>query len=357
MAVNMQTAAQPRNSSDKLHWLLTLLSDGKFHSGQSIAENLAISRSAVWKLMQKLQQWGLNIYSVTGKGYQLAGGLELINQNTLQQFVRQQNCLFQSVKVLLQVDSTARQVEKIYQQQPGVGCLCVAEYQTAGKGRKASNWVSPFAQNFYFSIAVELPFGLSALGGLSLAIAIGFCQALNQLTSQPSKVKWPNDIWLDDKKLAGILLEASGDNSDCSLLNIGIGINWQMQAEKASDIKQPWTNLKPWLKQPMSRNAALMTILQAIDDTLKTYIKKGFAHFHPLWSEYSYLYRKPVCLVKTTGAHTRQLVNGIETGIQMTGALEVQTDKGIESFYSGEVSLRSQHAQHVQQTQQQERRV
>ncbi|MCW9018205.1 MAG: biotin--[acetyl-CoA-carboxylase] ligase, partial [Kangiellaceae bacterium] len=229
--------------------LLTLLSDGKFHSGQSIAEELEVSRTAIWKLVQKIQDWQITVYSVRGRGYQIPGGLALIKKTPIEHALAANNKLFKELILLSSIDSTSTYLAQDWRRNPGNGRVCIAEHQSAGRGRKGRPWISPFGANLYFSIGVELPLGLSALGGLSLAVGICLCQTLNQLTNEPVKIKWPNDLLMDDKKLAGILVEASGDTTDSSFLNIGVGINWDMQSEQGKSIDQPWANLKCNLKR------------------------------------------------------------------------------------------------------------
>jgi BirA family transcriptional regulator, biotin operon repressor / biotin---[acetyl-CoA-carboxylase] ligase len=316
--------------------LLKRLADGQFHSGESIAEELQVSRTAVWKLIQKLESWQIKIYSLRGKGYKIPGGLELINQAVLTEHLSKHNQLFKQVDVLTSIDSTADYLAKQWQQQPSVGRVCIAEHQTAGRGRKGRPWISPFAANLYFSIGVELPLGLSALGGLSLAIGISLTQSLNQLTNQDVKIKWPNDLLVDNKKLAGILVEASGDNNDASFLNIGIGLNWNMQQEQAGEIDQPWLNLKSLINhKSIDRTQILALLLADLDAALIKYSQSGFASFSDVWPQVSANYKLPVVIHLPNGQE-----QGTEIGVEANGALKLQTESGIKVFHSGEVSLR-----------------
>lgn len=325
---------------EKIQVILTLLSDGQFHSGQSIAQKMNVSRTAVWKLIKKIQSWQLEVFSIQGKGYQIPGGLELIDSTRLFESMQKQQSLFQQVTASVCVDSTADCVAKKWQQNPGVGCVYIAEYQTKGRGRKGQPWISPFGANLYFSIGIELPLGLSALGGLSLAIGISLANALNPITNQVIKIKWPNDLLVNDKKLAGILVEASGDHHDTSFLNIGVGLNWNMQAHQANQIDQPWVNLKPLLKSGMSRNDVLEFLLCAIDCGLKKYLSQGFSVFKRSWPSISYSYGKPVRVLQNSANNNAQEIFGIEAGIETTGALKLQTEHKVKIFHSGEVSLR-----------------
>ncbi|TQV85528.1 bifunctional biotin--[acetyl-CoA-carboxylase] ligase/biotin operon repressor BirA [Aliikangiella coralliicola] len=315
--------------------LLRRLSDGKFHSGESLANELEISRTAVWKLIQKIESWQVEIYSVRGRGYQIPGGLDLLDQPSLQTHIEQNNVLFKKVIVLSSIDSTADFLARDWKKLAGVGRVCIAEHQSAGRGRKGRPWISPFGANLYFSVGVELPLGLSALGGLSLAVGISLCRTLNRFADNQVKIKWPNDLLVDDKKLAGILVEASGDTTDNSFLNIGVGINWNMQLDQGEAIDQPWVNLKDYVPDTLSRNQILESILIELDKALREYLQGGFTKIVDAWPELSAMYRRAVTIHLPKG-----LVQGKEVGIESNGALRLETENGIQIFHSGEVSLR-----------------
>lgn len=319
----------------RIEALIRRLSDGKFHSGEAIAQELSISRTAVWKLIQKIEQWQVEIYSIRGRGYQIPGGLELINEELLQYQLSQHNRLFKQVKVLTSIDSTADFLTREWQRTPGEGRVCIAEHQTAGRGRKGRVWVSPFAANLYFSIGVQLPLGLSALGGLSLAVGICLCRVINQFSGDKVKLKWPNDLLVDNKKLAGVLVEASGDTNDKSFLNIGVGINWDMKPKQGDAIDQPWANLKALLPEKVTRNDILAKLLIELDQALSQYIKTGFSSFAKDWSGLSAFYQQQVTIESGVGK-----IDGIEVGVEPNGALKLDTGSGVHIFHSGEVSVR-----------------
>jgi BirA family transcriptional regulator, biotin operon repressor / biotin---[acetyl-CoA-carboxylase] ligase len=322
-------------SLKRLQQLVVILSDGQFHSGEYLAEQLGVSRTAIWKLINKLQSWQIAIFAVRGKGYKIPDGLTLIDSEYLRRAVGEKAKLLSEIKVLPTVDSTSSYMTQWWKEQPGVGKICISEHQTAGRGRKGRKWVSPFGANLYFSIGLSLPMGLSALGGLSLAVGIGLTKLLNQYTDRKVSLKWPNDILVDGRKLAGILVEASGDSTDNSFLNIGIGINWAMD-DQEEQIDQPWANLKSVLAIEIDRNQLLTNILLEIDQLLDRYIEQGFQGFRRDWAEQSAFYGRPIVL------HTRNgMVSGVETGVDRSGAIIIKTSEGDKSFYSGEVSLRA----------------
>jgi len=323
-------------SLERLQKLIRLLANGQFCSGQYLAGNIGVSRTAIWKLVNKLRTWQIEIFAVRGKGYRIPGGLALVDKDYLNQQIVAQAKLFSTIEVLSTVDSTADYLTRWWKSRPGEGRICIAEHQTKGRGRKGRKWVSPFGANLYFSLGLNLPMGLSALGGLSLAVGIGLTRFLNEYTQQRVCLKWPNDLLVNNKKLAGILVEASGDSNDNSFLNIGIGINWDMRAEHIGEIDQPWMNLKEILNKDICRNEILAMTLLQLDDVLNNYIESGFDSFRKEWSFYSAFYGKPVVI------HTHQgKVVGSEIGIDKSGAIKIKTADGEKRFFSGEVSLRS----------------
>lgn len=319
----------------RIDTLLRTLSDGKFHSGEVIAEKLGISRAAIWKHIKKLSDWQIPVYSVRGRGYQIPGGLDLLDSELLIKDLIAAGSQFKKIHVLTSIDSTADYVAKEWRQSPGESLVCIAEHQSQGRGRKGRAWVSPFAANLYFSIGVQVPLGLSALGGISLAVGISLANTLNRYANHPIKIKWPNDLLVDNQKLAGILVEASGDSTDNSFLNIGIGINWNMQQEQGEAIDQPWINLKQLVDKTVSRNQILSDLLIELEHAFADYQHNGLQLISKQWNSLSALYRQPVTLIR---ANDR--INGIEVGIDSSGALKLATDAGEQIVHSGEVSLR-----------------
>jgi BirA family biotin operon repressor/biotin-[acetyl-CoA-carboxylase] ligase len=326
---------------EKTQAILNILADGEFHSGQSIAKALKVSRSAVWKLIKQIKSWQVDVYSITGKGYKIPGGLELIDAGFLQSGIEQKTHLLKQVEVFTSLDSTAEYLAREWKKQSsheqgsGFARVCIAEHQTAGRGRKGRSWSSPFGANLYFSIGFQLPLGLTALGGLSLAVGMSLCETLNQLSNELIKIKWPNDLLVNNQKMAGILVEASGDTNDTSFLNIGIGLNWNMQSSQAESIEQNWVNLKPLLLKKLSRSEVLLAVLCDLDKAIQSYLEDGFTRFMPNWPALSAFYKKPVILHLPN-----EKLEGVEVGIETNGALRLQTQQGIKIFHSGEVSLR-----------------
>ncbi|MGX5175142.1 bifunctional biotin--[acetyl-CoA-carboxylase] ligase/biotin operon repressor BirA [Aliikangiella sp. IMCC44653] len=339
-----------QSTIEKIDALLHRLADGKFHSGQTLATELGISRTAVWKMLQTIQSWEVPVYSITGRGYQVPGGLNLLCASQVEQsrerVLGASSQLLPRLKVLTSVSSTADYLAQHWQSHLG-GLVCIAEHQSQGRGRKGRPWISPFAANLYFSMGFRVPLGLGALGGLSLVVGMSLAETINQIigetenqsahgnTQNQVKLKWPNDILFEQRKLAGILVEASGESQDASFLNIGVGINWNMQSEQAKSVDQPWVNLSELTQKRIPRSVVLGRLLARLEQSLNHYFSEGFQEFAQRWESISALYRQNVVI------HTaRESVCGVEDGIEANGALRVKVGTKTHTFHSGEVSLR-----------------
>ena len=334
------------DANQRVNLLLNVLADGEFHSGQHLAEQIGISRTAIWKLVAKLQSWDIEIYSVKGKGYKIPDGLNLIDKSKLDSLVENKLKHFPQIDLLTTIDSTSTYISNKWDESvesrngqnknfTSSGRVCIAEHQSKGRGRKGNQWISPFGANLYFSIGIELPVGLSVLGGLSLAIGIGLTEAINKITAKKVKLKWPNDLLCENQKLAGILVEASGDSNDTSFINIGIGINWDMPEKFSKEINQPWINLLEISSKNIDKTTLTANLLIELDQTIDQFIHQGFDAFSKKWGKNSAFIDQTIT-IKTHNGN----IDGIEKGIDKNGAIVVITSHGEKTFYSGEVSLR-----------------
>lgn len=216
--------------------LITLLSDGQFHSGEQLGEQLGISRAAVSKHMAALKELGLDLFSLTGKGYRLAVPMALYDEAQLQALAP-----MAPVHCFPVIDSTNQYLlEQVNQLSSGESCL--AECQTAGRGRRGKPWVSPFGCQLILSMYWRLEQGMAAAMGLSLAVGVAVVQALESLGYPGVELKWPNDLYYQGRKLAGILVEMSGSAGASCHLVIGVGLNLAMPSREGSGSIRPGPN-------------------------------------------------------------------------------------------------------------------
>lgn len=324
-----------------LRTLITVLADGQFHSGQELGQVLGVSRAAVWKHLQKLEPLGINLISIKGKGYCLEGGLDLLSAPAIEQeLVPAARALLTQLEICPVIDSTnAHALRNSIER--GAGYVCLAEYQAAGRGRRGRTWVSPFGKNIYLSLVWGFDGGAAELEGLSLAVGVAIVDALKISGVQGLELKWPNDVLWQRRKLAGILLEMTGDPAGVCQVVIGIGINVFMPKDVANAIDQPWIDLysiSQSLNLPTTscrRNPLIAALLSQLLPLLQDYKTTRFAAYRNRWEALNAYAGRSVDIHLPN-----KTVSGKMLGVGDTGALRLQTAAGEELFYGGEVSLR-----------------
>jgi len=316
--------------------LLTLLCDGCFHSGEQLGNTLNLSRSTICNHIRVLQSLGLGIHAISGKGYRLHRPLELLNEQKIIQTLDDDKIKYLSdIEVHHCLDSTNQYLmNKAIQGHPS-GAVCLSEYQEAGRGRQGRAWHSPFASNLYLSILWTFDSPADYLKGLSLAIGFAVAQTLEISGLQHIKLKWPNDVFYQDKKLAGILLEMIGEASGPCRVIIGIGINVAMPNNADQHIDQPWIDLETIIGQPVSRNQLCAQLLNQLIDCLTTYQAQGLSAFAAPWQAFDMLKDQPVTV--SSGGGIR---HGMACGIDDTGALLLEESGQRHPLHSGDVSVR-----------------
>lgn len=324
--------------SDKQKQILSLLADGGFHSGTQLAQHLGVSRSAVWKQLAGLEaDLGLPYLAVSGKGYRLERPLELLAADTIINGLGPTvQPLLQQLDIFDQIDSTNAYLAKHAQADMPSGSVCFAEHQTAGKGRRGRQWISPFGCNLYVSILWRFQYGYASTSGLSLVIGVAVIRALREMQIAPVGLKWPNDIVSAGKKLGGILLEVSGESEGPCAVVIGLGLNVSVPDSAALHIDQVWTDISkiaPHLDVGRNRLAALL--LNHLFAVLADFETLGLQHYLAEWRRYDCLQGQHATL-----ALAGQPLSGIVHGIDDNGLLLLQhADGKIQAFASGEISF------------------
>lgn len=315
--------------------LLALLADGAFHSGQSLGVELGVSRTAVWKHVAMLRDSGIDVHSVPGKGYRLARRLDLLDAQQIRSMMTPvARRGMPVIEVLGVVDSTNEVAMARIRRGGWCPVAIFAEQQTAGRGRRGRPWESPFGANIYLSVAWEFSGGLATIDGLSLAVGVALCDAVEGIDVSGVGLKWPNDLVREKKKLGGILIEVSGEaTGPCSVV-IGVGINVGMAALRGVNIDQPWTDLGA-AGYTGSRNELAATVLDHLVRMLQEFSMSGFSAFAQRWRKFDVVLGRRVDVVVGESR-----ISGVAAGIDEGGALLVDTDGGIRRFFGGEVSVR-----------------
>lgn len=314
--------------------LLSILADGKFHSGRELGDEIGISRSAIWKHMRRLEDGGLEIYSVKGRGYRVPGGLELLDLEEIQRgLLPEVSSLISNPDLQLSVTSTSELAMKASQAADCHGRLFLAEQQTAGRGRRGRDWVSPYGRNLYFSLVWRFEQGIAAVEGLSLLVGIAIVRAMEKMNIEGVQLKWPNDLLYEGRKLAGILLEVHGEASGQCQVVIGVGINAEMPQEIGAAIDQPWTDLKT-IMGGVSRNQLMAEVLNELTVGLTEFQQSGFSVLVDEWQARNAMQEEPITLQIGD-----ELVKGVCKGVNASGALLLESEEGVKAYHGGEISI------------------
>lgn len=309
--------------------LLTLLADGDFHSGNELGAEVGISRAAVWKRLQSLRdEFGLELQSVPGKGYRLSQPLSLIDLNSLQ-------ASFPSLPIFAydSISSTNEYAKKVLAMQAAPLAI-LAEHQTLGRGRRGREWSSPYAQNLYLSFVWPVTQGMAQIDGLSLVVGLAVVRAVEQVVGTTAQLKWPNDVLINNSKVAGILLELVGDPADLCHVVIGIGVNLNMTGTNQA-IDQQWTSLTLETGKQIDRTQFAQSILESLDLYLDKQKNYGFSSLRSEWLGVHAWQGREVVL-----SAGNALVRGRIAGIGEKGEVCLLVDGQERLFIGGELSLR-----------------
>ncbi|EOW6736754.1 bifunctional biotin--[acetyl-CoA-carboxylase] ligase/biotin operon repressor BirA [Cronobacter dublinensis] len=309
--------------------LISLLADGDFHSGEQLGEKLGMSRAAINKHIQTLRDWGIDVFTVPGKGYSLPGPIQLLDETFIHSHIKSG-----SVTVLPVIDSTNQYLMDRLSELDS-GDACIAEYQQAGRGRRGRKWFSPFGANLYLSMYWRLEQGPAAAIGLSLVIGIVMAEVLHELGADQVRVKWPNDLYLNDRKLAGILVELTGKTGDAAQIVIGAGINLAMRQVESDIVNQDWINLQE-AGIKVDRNMLAVRLIEKLRSSLREFEQEGLAPFLARWEKLDNFIHRQVKLIIG-----EREIYGISRGIDNQGALLLEQNGVIKPWVGGEISLRS----------------
>jgi BirA family biotin operon repressor/biotin-[acetyl-CoA-carboxylase] ligase len=317
--------------------LIELLADGGFRSGRWLGEQLGISRAAVWKQIQSLSRLGLDVHAVRGQGYRLAIPFQPLNaaliRNTISDPV---SARLDGVEVFREIDSTSDYLKRSQaQQHPPRSRVCVAEWQSAGRGRRGRRWVSPYGASLYLSLGLQLNEATLRSGGLSLVAAIAVLRALCDSGVEGLGLKWPNDIYYQQRKLACVLLDLSGESGGPYHVVIGVGINLRLPEAAAREIDQPWADLSRCgceIDRNRLAGAIVTRLMQAID----VFDKQGLEAFAQEWKRYDLIAGRVVELHDDSEA----MISGVARGIDGQGGLVIEQGGITRSYHAGEISVR-----------------
>lgn len=313
--------------------LLKRMSDGRFHSGQVLAEHFRVSRATIFNLLQSAEQLGIRTHAVRGKGYRLAEKLSWLDEAALQDLLASHGYVLKTVE---ETQST----NTLLTQEALAGAphrsVLYADYQLAGRGRRGRSWQSPLGGGLTFSVLWRFERGMGQLSGLSIAVGLALARALAKHCPLPIKLKWPNDVLAGYRKLAGILVEVQGEFSGPSFAVIGIGINEHLPAQHRQEIDQAVVDLAE-MGVDISRTDLMHAILSELARTMTLFEREGIRPILDEWPQWHAHEGRAVSLRTPDGHHH----TGTASGLDEAGNLLLTLASGeMRKFSAGEVSLR-----------------
>jgi BirA family biotin operon repressor/biotin-[acetyl-CoA-carboxylase] ligase len=321
--------------------LLHALADGRTHSGEDLARAFGVTRAAIWKQVGKLADWGLAVEAEPGAGYRLSRRLDLLDADALRAALEPAVAArLAKLEVFTELDSTN---ERLLAVPPPVGKLdvCVAEYQSAGRGRRGRRWRAPLGSGIFLSVGCQFAGMPAQPAALTLAVGVAVRRVLARVANLTIALKWPNDLVFDERKLGGILLELKAEAHGGSHVVAGIGINVALPAEllpSLSDWPRGAVDLEAALGLPPPPRAVLAgALVNELAALFADYPTLGFAAYRTEWRSADFLRGRAVSVDEPAGR-----LLGTALGIDADGGLLVELEGGEKRrVVAGDVSVRS----------------
>ena len=315
---------------------LRRLADGRFHSGEEMARSLNRSRATLSEALKRAPEMGIELFSVPGKGYRVAEPIEFLDAAAIARELAQRDLRI-GLEIVDEIESTSTRLLQMAAAGAPSGTCLAAEWQSSGRGRRGRAWVSRLGGSLTFSLLWRFERGAGHLGGLSLAVGEAVARALSASGVKRVQVKWPNDVVADFRKLAGILVETSGEMQGPSVAVIGVGVNYRLSERVLDRIDQPVADVWQFADAPPSRSELLARILAALSLSLEAFDRAGFAASREAWRAlHAYQGRRVRVTPGREAAFDAEVVD-----VAPDGALLVSTADGrTVALASAEITLR-----------------
>ena len=316
--------------------ILQALRKHKYISGEKLGHELNISRSAVWKHIKELRSKGYKIKSSPHLGYYLVSSTDLIipeeiSCNLKTRFIGRQ-IVYHSVVSSTQLIAGKYAIDKAKE-----GMAVIAESQTEGKGRKGRKWLSPGSGGIYISIILRPDIKPVNAVQIPLVVGVALAEAIRKATSLNARIKWPNDIYINDKKICGILAEISCELDKINHIIVGIGINANTRmSELPIEIQEVATSISDEYGKQINRAALITQFFTELEKIYSDFVENGFNRARKKWKK----------LTNTLGVRVKIMegdneIRGMALDIDEEGFLVFQSDSGeIMHITGGDVSLR-----------------
>ncbi len=308
--------------------ILHLLKNHQIISGEHIAQQLDLSRTAVWKQIQQLKTKGYQINSIKNKGYRLVSSPDLPVSEEITIDLKTM-LIGKTVHYFPFLPSTNTYAKSLIQKKHSDGTVIVSSVQTMGKGRKTRTWYSKQG-GLWFSVILHPPLLPSQAMSVTMAASVAIVKAIKHITNMKSFIKWPNDILLNGKKIAGILTELDAEIDSIHYMIIGMGINVNNDLDPS--LKKKATTLKQETQSTVSIVQLLRKILMEFDFLYEQVQAKHLHLIQQEWINHTDIIGKTIRVKKE---HT--IIEGKATGITETGGLKLNTEQGRQEIITGDI--------------------
>lgn len=325
--------------------ILELLSASEiFISGEKLAELCGISRTAVWKHINSLKEEGYNIETQPRTGYKLISRPDALVKTEILDGLQTKVFGKEFLYTFFEIDSTNLKAKQLANEGKPEGTVVVAESQTKGKGRLGRKWVSPSGKGVWVSFILRPPILPVKATQLTFVIAVAMVHSLKNIGISDVQIKWPNDILIHRRKVAGILTELSAEIDCVNYVIVGIGINVNQDTfEFPEEFKDKATSLKEACGHKVSRIKVLQSVLKEVEHFYYLYLENGFGEIINLWRENSVTLGKEVEVISGT-----EKITGLAIDIDEEGCLLVKDREGkVNKIVAGDVSLRGKKGNYI----------
>jgi BirA family biotin operon repressor/biotin-[acetyl-CoA-carboxylase] ligase len=320
--------------------LISILADGRIHSGSELGAKWGVSRASVSQAIGKLDLHGLEVFKIRSKGYRLKERLYLLDKPAIQKSLASGlQKKIASLEIFHTLPSTNTYLlEKSQAYVDGADPqfhICMSEAQSSGRGSRGRKWVSPYGHNIYLSLSWKFAAGSKSLDGLSLVAGLAVSNTIRFCRIEGVGLKWPNDLQIDSRKIGGILVEVKGEAPGVFHVVVGVGINLKLSAEFMNEVDQPWSCLAEHGFEMEMRNHFASQLIAGLVHNIEEFQTKGFSRFQSEWSAMDVMHGKEIEIVSQNGS-----ICGRSAGVDSDGALKVETPNGVQVVRSGYVSLK-----------------
>ena len=321
-------------ASEPAALVVRVLADGRPRSRAALARECGIGATDLEEALNRLPRLGVEVV-VGPDAVALPRPVDLLDSGTIERAVARLGP--DAVHVRFAVDSTNTVLAERLRAGAAAPEFCAAEIQTAGRGRQGRRWVSGLGQSLVLSVSWRFAGRTDGLSGLSLAVGVALAEALAAGGFGRTMLKWPNDLVVDDRKIAGILVEASHCGSGSVACVVGVGFNLDLAPADSGRIDQPWTDFASEFGRVPGRSSLASWAANAILDACELYQARGFAPFAARWEELDALRDRPLRVLSAG-----RPIEGVARGIDSGGALLVEHSAGVIRCEAGEVTVRAQ---------------